>query len=239
MYEVQLPTPFLRLLGPFRLEGPHGPVAVQLPGRRVLAFLALSGPVSRSVLAGTLWPDVTEDHAHGSLRSALWRLHRGMQPVIHSYGKTLSLHEAVTVDVPTFSRMALGIVNSAAAPGDDPYQGLLFDGDLLPGWDDEWVVFERERLRQLRLHALETLSVLLARRGQYALALDVALTGVSLEPLRESGHRAVVAVHLAERNTAEAVRHYEAYRRMATTELGLAPSPEFTGILPSGTLDTR
>ena len=34
--------------------------------------------------------------------------------------------------------------------------------DLLPGWYDDWVIFERERIRQWLLHALEGLSRRLA-----------------------------------------------------------------------------
>src|SRR3712207_7109255 len=50
-------------------ELPHG---VQ----RLVAHLCLSGRPPRSTIAGQLWPEVPEDHAHGSLRSALWRLQK-------------------------------------------------------------------------------------------------------------------------------------------------------------------
>jgi hypothetical protein len=58
-------------------------------------------------------------------------------------------------------------------------------GELLPGWYDDWVMFERERLRQLQLHALETMAHRLAKEHRYADAVDVALAAVRLEPLRE------------------------------------------------------
>lgn len=48
----------------------------------------------------------------------------------------------------------------------------------------------------------------------------------------------MVAVHLAEHNLVEAVRHYKSYRRLARTELGLDPSPIFTTMLPPGALDS-
>ena len=37
--------------------------------------------------------------------------------------------------------------------------------ELLPGWYDDWVIFERERIRQQLLHALEILSRRLVSRG--------------------------------------------------------------------------
>lgn len=238
-YDTSLPTPGLRLLGTFRFEVSGGAVAVEAPGQRLLAFLALNRSVSRSVLAGTLWPDAAEGHAQGSLRTALWRLRRCGEPVVDSRGETLSLREDVTVDVHTFVRTALRVVDADGAQGEEPCPGLLFAGDLLPGWDEEWVLFERERLRQLRLHALESLSARLIRSGRHALALDAALTCVSIEPLRESAHRAVVAVHLAEHNAVEAVRQYGAFRRLVREELGLEPSARFTAMLPPGSAGVR
>ncbi|NUK13677.1 SARP family transcriptional regulator, partial [Streptomyces lunaelactis] len=96
--------------------------------------------------------------------------------------------------------------------------------------DEDWVLFERERIRQLRLHALDALAEELARRGSHALALETALTSVRIEPLRESAHRAVVSAHLAEGNLIEALRHYHAFRRLLYEELGVEPSSRFSGM---------
>ncbi|MFF7444163.1 bacterial transcriptional activator domain-containing protein [Streptomyces sp. NPDC008122] len=53
-------------------------------------------------------------------------------------------------------------------------------------------------------------------------------------PLRESAHRAVVAVHLVEDNVNEAVRRYRAFRRLLREKLGVPPSTQFPGMLPPG-----
>jgi DNA-binding SARP family transcriptional activator len=217
----------------FRLECVDGARDVPVNEQRLLAYLGLHKRASRTVVAGALWPDVTEERAHGSLRTALWRLRRARQPVVGSDGDTLFLADGVSVDVDAFTEVALRLVTSGHAPGDDPPPlGLLDGGELLPGWDEEWILFERERLRQLRLHSLESLSALLARNGQYALALEAALMCVTIEPLRESAHRALAAVHLAENNVVEAIRRYEVFRRLLDEDLGLEPSAQFTGMLP-------
>lgn len=111
---------------------------------------------------------------------------------------------------------------------------VLAGGELLPGWYDEWVLHERERLRQLRLHALEGLSALLVEQRRHVAALEAAFIAVRLEPLRESAHRAVVAVHVAEGNVCEAIRHYDAYRVLLDRELGVEPSERLVGMLPPG-----
>lgn len=223
----------LRLFGAFRLEGAEGGIAVTANEQRLLAYLGLHQRAPRSVVAGTLWPDVTEEHAQGSLRTALWRLRRVRYPAVGSDGDTLYLADGVSVDVDDFTQAALRLTGSAHEPTDAlPPLALLARGELLPGWDEEWICSERERLRQLRLHALELLSARHARRGCHALALEAALTCVAIEPLRESAHCAVVTVHLAESNVVEAIRHYEAFRRLLRAELGIEPSARLAGMIP-------
>ncbi|MCQ6556836.1 SARP family transcriptional regulator [Streptomyces sp. C10-9-1] len=233
-----LRRPRLQLLGQFRLEFHAEPVELCGNAQRLLAFLGLRGCVSRSTLAGTLWPDVPEERARGSLRTTLWRLPRDGEPLVRCTRDGIAVADAVSVDVHALTESALGVLHGSACGGSEPLRGppapleLLTGGDLLPGWDDDWVVPEREWLRQLRLHALEALSERLAGQGLPALALEVALASVRIEPLRESAHRAVVSAHLAEGNVIEAVRHYHAYRQLLREELGIEPSLDFSRMIP-------
>lgn len=225
------PLAVLRLLGGFRLQYGAESAEVGAGGQRLLAYLGLRERATRTVIAGTLWPDKTEDRALGSLRTTLWQLRRKRPPVVRSSQGTLTLADTVSVDVRELSRSALRALSSGGSLDSDPPFGPLLSGDLLPGWDEEWVMTERERLRQLRLHALEAVAENLVARGQHALALEAALESVRVEPLRESAHRAVVTVHLAEHNLAEAVRHYQAFRRLLRTELGVEPSGQFLAMM--------
>ncbi|MFE5770353.1 BTAD domain-containing putative transcriptional regulator [Streptomyces sp. NPDC056485] len=144
------------------------------------------------------------------------------------------------MDARVLAETALRVVQSSGARAFERVPAVLFgDGELLAGWDDDWVVLERERLRQLRLHALDALAHGLVREGRHALALETALTSVRTEPLRESAHRAVVAAHLAEGNMQEAVRHYVAFWRLLDEELGVAPSALFARQLQSGAAGRR
>jgi DNA-binding SARP family transcriptional activator len=109
--------------------------------------------------------------------------------------------------------------------------GQCLSEDLLPGWSDEWLVVERERYRQLRLHALDKLCQLHAEAGRYALAIIAGLASVSSDPTRESAHRALMRAHLLEGNPSEAVRQYHRYMHMARAELGIGASPQLEGLL--------
>ena len=105
---------------------------------------------------------------------------------------------------------------------------------MLPGWYDEWVIFERERLRQRLLHAMESLTRHLISRGLLADAIEVATTAVGVEPLRESAQRVLIEAHMAEGNLVEARRAYMAYHELLATELGVSPSIELVEIIRCG-----
>jgi DNA-binding SARP family transcriptional activator len=224
--------PRLRLLGGWQLTGavpPRGTVGEN--ARKLVSLLALRGPMSRARIAETLWPESDGDAA-ARLRTVLWRLGDGRTLLLEQDGR-LSLARDVRVDVDEMRTAALALTNGAR----DAVAGRLgvetFSADLLPGWDDDWLQIDRERIRQLRLHALEALSMLSLRHGDYGAALDAALAAVLADPLRESAHRCVIETHLAEGNVAEARRQFEQCRRLLARELQVAPSPTLVALAPA------
>ncbi|MGY1640612.1 BTAD domain-containing putative transcriptional regulator [Geodermatophilus sp. SYSU D00703] len=143
-------------------------------------------------------------------------------------GGSLSLAEGVRVDVRELEAWAERVLDPCI-PGDDvglPEDALC--GELLPGWYEDWVLLERERLRQLRMHALEALADKLVTLRRYGEATEAAYAAVHAEPLRESAHRVVVRVHLAEGNITEALRAYDSFRTMLADELGISPTWQMT-----------
>jgi len=222
----------LTLLDGFALSHRGRPVALPLRTQRVLGFLAFQDlPVLRIYVAGTLWPEVPERRAAGSLRSALWGLHQLAFRVVDATPKTLRLTPTVAVDV----REAASWARRAIHGSEPDLDGLRFPGELLPDWYDDWLVVEREQLRELRLHALEMVADRLMERKRYAEAVEAALTVVRLDPLRDSAHRLLIRLYVAEGNHAEALRHYYDYRQHLFEVLGLQPSDEMRDLLRSVT----
>ena len=214
--------PRLTLLGGFELACDGRWVTLSTSAQRLLAFVALrERPLQRSYVAGSLWLDSPEERAAANLRSALWRLHGCGIQLVHSVGSQLSLDSGVVVDLREAERFAHRALDPDGELDVDP---SMLSGDLLPDWYDEWVVYERERFHQLRLRALDALCLRLADAGHLDGALEIGLTAVADDPLRESSHRAVVRVHLADGNIAEAIRQYRLCRRLLNEQLGVRPS---------------
>ena len=199
---------------------PHG-------SQRVLAFLALrEHALARTAIAGTLWPEASEDHAHASLRSALARLGAVTREVLRVTPQELQLADGVSVDIRDARRLAHRLLNSGTTREDDLSDTAIstLSLDLLVDWYDDWAIAEAEDWRQLRLHALDTLAERLTNAGRYADATSAALAAVKAEPLRETAHAALMRVYLAEGNRAEALAAYQNYRELLRRELGLEPT---------------
>lgn len=220
----------IALLGAFVLVVGGQTATMPHTGQRLLAFLALQRrPVSRNHVAGSLWPETSEAHAAASLRSTLWRL--GRRDLIETADGQLRLAPHVTVDLYEGLDLASAILDPASGPPTGPVDLGLLTEDLLPDWSDDWVLFPRERLRQLRLHALEGLCGQLAARGRYAQAVEAGLAAVEADPLRESAHRALIGAHLAEGNVGEAIRQYRSLERLLRQELDVEPTETFPELL--------
>jgi two-component SAPR family response regulator len=138
------------------------------------------------------------------------------------------LHEAVEVDVRRCVAQASQLIagDEGVEPEDIDLSALR--GDLLPGWDEDWLLLERERVRQIQIRALEALAHRLCRLGRHVEAIDAAFAAIAEEPLRESAHAALIDVYLAERDVAQARHQFERYAALLWSELAIKPSDELT-----------
>ena len=157
----------LTLLGGFQARLSTG-IALRLPARKAQALLAYLGirpgqAHPRDKLAALLWGESREDQARDGLRHALAALRQALPvtkpPILLVEGATLALHAAaVEVDVAAFEQ-------HVAQGGPDAWERAtqLYGGDLLSGFSvneplfEEWLMAERERLRELALDALAKL----------------------------------------------------------------------------------
>src|SRR6266542_755007 len=215
----------LSMIGGFELRRDGRLLRLPLTAQRLLAFLALQDrALLRHYVAGVLWPEVTEEHAGACLRSAGWRLGHSGEIMVEGSRTHLCLSPGVDVDWRALTARYQRLLDESEHLPPQFLGSLPVSGDLLPDWYDDWVIIERERFRQLRLHALEVLSTRLTAIGMAWRAVEAGLAAVAAEPLRESAHRALIAAYLAEGNRSEALRQFDRYRRLLGQELGLEPS---------------
>ena len=226
----------LALFGGFEARLASG-AALSLPtkkARALLAYLAVrpGQPHPRDKLATLLWGDRGDLQARTSLRQSLATLRKTLAAAAPSSllleGSNVTLDpEAVEVDVGTFERLA-----GEGTPAALEEAVLLYEGELLEGFDliaapfEEWLVAERERLREL---ALEVLAKLLRHQSEVRAterAIQTALRLVALDPLQEAVHRTLMRLYARQGRRANALRQYQVCVGVLQRELGVEPEPE-------------
>jgi len=220
-------------------------MVVNLPrsAQRLVALVAIAERIGRQQAGRTLWPDVDDRRAGHRMRSDLWRVSHHAMGVLANDAGGLHLRPGVQVDTAVLEAHARRALSTVRAPAHlDPVFAELgrwpVVQDLLPGWDDDWIVVERVRLRQLHLHALEASARCLLERGCFGEALDMALQVQAADPLRETAQALAVKIFLAQDNVAAAHRHFTTFETMLYSELGVRPSPRLQALV-RGALQDR
>jgi DNA-binding SARP family transcriptional activator len=234
-----LPTLHIQLLGGFVLRSGDTPITT-VDSPRMQALLALlvlqrSAPHLRQHVAFRLWPDSTEAQAHANLRTLLHRLRRALPDAdrfLHVGAQTLQWRSDAlcTVDVAEFER-ALALAAQAEHDGNrHALRTALTEAveryrdDLLPGWYEDWLLCERERLRQTFLTALERLMLVLECTQEYLAAIGYAQRLLRHEPLHEATYQHLMHLHALRGDRASALRVYQTCATVLARELAVAPS---------------
>jgi DNA-binding SARP family transcriptional activator len=239
----------IRLFGPLRLEC-EGQSLDRTPGKRVaelLAYLLLNRHAAhpREHVAGLFWGDGDESKARHSLNTALWRLQGILEQLPASaQGQAHLRVDPRTVgfnigsdfwlDVAEFETRCALAEQAATTEQRLALYGqavALYRSDLLPDCYEDWCLIERERLQGLHLHALARLLEHHTARADHAAAIDYGRRILAFDPLREEIHRDLVALYLAARQPAAALRQYRTCEEILRRELGVAPMPETRALL--------
>lgn len=232
---------YLTLLGGFQVRSDAGLLTVSTKkAQALLAYLALPAGQAhpRDKLAALLWGDTAEEQARASLRQALFALRKALPATaLLTEAETVALNPAVVaVDVGAFERRVAEGTPEALAEA-----ATLYHGDLLAGLAlkeapfEEWLLGERERLREL---ALEGLAKLLAQQraaGATETAVQTALRLLTLDPLQEPVHRTLMRLYAQLGQRGAALRQYQHCVGVLQRELGAEPEGEtkqlYQGIL--------
>jgi DNA-binding SARP family transcriptional activator len=183
---------------------------------------------SRDKLAALLWEDRPDQQARTSLRQTLAVLRKSL-PVdpswINTEGDWIALESgAFDIDVARFESQARHDATESLSEAGAHYKGDLLQGFHLrsEGFDD-WLRTERERLHARALQVLSKLLTLQADGGDVTSAIATAQRLLSLDPLNEAGHRALMRLYAGEARQDLALRQYEICRDRLRRELNVAP----------------
>src|SRR5215467_11051484 len=216
-----IPPLRIHLLGGFLLiSGETLVTSVDLPRlQSLLACLVLhrARPQSRSHLAYLLWPDSTDAQALTNLRNLLHKLRQALlnidaflsadrqtlfwQPGTQDATWALDVLDFETAIAQADHASEMSMARRALEKAVDVYRG-----DLLPSCYDEWILPERDGLRQAFLKALERLIGLQEQERDYAAAIGSAQRLLRHDPLHEVTYRQLMRLYVINGDRVSALR---------------------------------
>ena len=220
----------VRLLGRFDIQYKMKPVLISSrPAQSLFAYLILNAGTShrREKLAGLLWPDSLEETARDNLRHALWRMRKALEA-----GSAASFLQADDVAI-SFQESsdywldAAELENVSENASADELIGILsnYRGELLPGFYEEWVMFQREHLHSIFERHMERLLALLEKEKRWLEVLDWGERWIKLGEKPEPAYRALISAHAAKGDMSKVAATYERCVK-ALKEFRIEPSKQ-------------
>lgn len=221
----------IQLLGNFRLVYDDQPVtSIEAPRlQALLAYLLLhrDAPQSRQHIAFLLYPDSSEAQARTNLRNQMHYLRKALPAAdrfLIADAQTLQWNSDApfTLDVDDFENSVAHASSSATLRE----AVNLYRDELLPGCYDDWILPEREQLRQKFVETLERLILLLENQRDFHTAVSFTERLLRQDPLREETYRHLMRLYVLSGDSAGARRVYQTCVAVLKRELDAEPSRE-------------
>jgi DNA-binding SARP family transcriptional activator len=218
----------VRLLGKFSVNLDGRPVEVPWhPGQLLLAYLILNAEKThrREKLAGLLWPDSDELNARNNLRQTLWRLRQAL-------GEEYFLTDKILVGFNSEAGYQLDVnlllnEGTETASADELIRIVsAYEGSLLPGFYEDWVVLEQERLQAIFEHRMQVLLNRLVEGRRWSDVLAWSERWIALGQTPEPAYRALMLAHSGLGDRSNVVAVYQRCVKALQQELGVEPSEQ-------------
>ncbi|MDQ4076600.1 MAG: tetratricopeptide repeat protein [Chloroflexota bacterium] len=217
----------INLLGRFevRLDGEAVDFSSR-PAQTLLAYLLLNAGIShrREQLAGLLWPDSLESSARKNLRNAIYRVRQAI-------GERYLLSDKTTLAFDTSAPYHLDVALLEDDKANADTEALMravaaYQGELLPGFYEDWVLLERERLRALFERHMERLLEQLQAMGRWREVRRWAEHWIAQGHVPEPAYRALMTACAAQGDLAGMASAYRRCVQALEEEVGVPPSLE-------------
>ncbi|HEX8068967.1 MAG TPA: BTAD domain-containing putative transcriptional regulator [Pyrinomonadaceae bacterium] len=235
-----MPAFTVHLFGKFKAEYQARPLGELEAGKAQELFSYLlvhhGRAHAREALAALLWGETATDKSKKYLRQALWHLQTALDrpgakllAAEHDWVR-LDLGDALWLDVATFEQACALAQGVRGRELDDARRtGLsaavaLYRGDLLEGCYQDWCLYERERLQNLYLAALDKLLSHAAAYQDYEAGQTYGALLLRQDRAHERTHRQLMRLHYRAGDRTAALRQYERCRAALRTELDVEPA---------------
>ena len=184
----------IRLLGRFELRLDGEPIEISSrPSRMLLSYLVLTRMKQhpREKIAGLIWPDSTETNARKNLRQALWRLRKAI-------GEAYLLNDTQSIAFNPTSDFWLDV----AVLEEKEQQHIVdaisaYEGELLPGFYDDWILLERDRLEAIYERKMHQFIEQLIQEQRWEDVLNWGEHWIAKGQIPEAAYRALMRAHAA------------------------------------------
>jgi SARP family transcriptional regulator, regulator of embCAB operon len=221
----------LQLFGAWRLLRGPMPIRTGRRQQRLIAALAILGACNRSYLAGLLWPTSTEGQAQASLRVGIHLASTQVPDLLVCEGATLYLSAEVDVDLHRIRRIVTaadrGELDGLAAT----YLADLQAGELLPGWYEDFVVEEQDRLQAARLRCYRSIASESLVHGLIPVAIQAARAALAIDPCDDFSAAQLIRAELLQGNQAGALRIYHDHAAILRRDLDIGPPLELAALV--------
>jgi DNA-binding SARP family transcriptional activator len=234
----------VRLFGRFDITRDGRPTSAlnARRARELFSYLVLHPQRAhqREALASLLWDDAPPELSRKYLRQALWQIQTALRPLAESKRQhvlevdpdwiQLNSCDGLMVDVACFHEATHSYQGIPGPQIDDAGRQQLehaihlYRGDLLEGWYQDWCLFERERLQNDFLDALEKLVCSCEAHRDSERGLAHARRMLAVDPAREQVYRHMMQLHLLAGNRTEALRAFQRCEKVLLQEFGVRPS---------------
>ena len=224
----------VRLLGQFRvtLDGEVVEIASR-PAQSLFAYLILHPGTEhrREKLAGLFWPDSSESNARNNLRQALWRVRKALGDEEEVEGSFI-LGDSFTL---AFNPQSEYWLDASILERDLPTKWSteelieiisLYEGELLPGFYEDWVVLAREHLQASFERKMQRLVERLVGESRWHDVLELGERWIALGQVPELAYRALMIAHGNLGDTSSVASVFLRCKDALETELGVEPSED-------------
>lgn len=197
----------------------------------LLAYVLLHrrAAIARETVAAALWPDDDQATAFGNLRRHLHYLGKALPAAPNGAAWLLTDNKSIAWNMESPYWLDIEAFETESQDRQLRSKAVrLYSGDLYERCSEEWIDFERERLRTLQISNLAHLCTEARDRSSYIEALQYAQLMLAADPWREDAVRAIMETRMLLGDRAGALAEYERFASRLQAELHTSPLAETT-----------